>query len=437
MDKVSAVIVGAGHRAFTYASYAEEHPDKFEIVGVADPSPFRRRQAAERFGFGPENCFETAKELAKRGKIADAVINGTMDAYHVTTSIPLLEAGYDILLEKPFATSEKEMWELVDKVNNTGRKVMICHVLRYAPFYSGIKKRISGGEIGEIMNVQTNAHVSYHHMAVGYVRGKWNRDKTCGSSMLMAKCCHDLDIIIWLKSGVNPARVSSFGCNMFFNAEHAPTGSGTRCLADCRIEQDCLYSCKKHYIDHPERWAAYVWQELEEIEGLGVETQISSLKTDNPHGRCVWRCDNNVVDHQSVMIDFGDGCTATHNMVGGTARPMRSIHILGTDGEMQGVFENGKYVIRHINPRRGKEYSEERVDLKSTGDMQGERGGHGGGDLRLVADFVRMVRGENTSVSCTSIEDSINGHMVGFAADRAMAGKCVVELTNEQHQIVL
>ena len=133
--QITAIIVGAGHRAILYSLYALEHPDELKIVGVADPDPIRRKKVAEMHGFGEEMCFRSAEELAARPKLADAVINGTMDRQHVPTAVPLLRAGYDMLLEKPFAISEEEVNYLYKVVKETGRKVMICHVLRYAPFY--------------------------------------------------------------------------------------------------------------------------------------------------------------------------------------------------------------------------------------------------------------------------------------------------------------
>ncbi len=431
---VTAVIVGAGHRAVGYASYALEHPEELKIVGVADPVRLRREKAAERFDLKPAQRFEDAEALAAHGRIADAVINGTMDHQHVPTSLPTLEAGYDLLLEKPFATDEDQMWELVRTARRTGRKVMICHVLRYAPFYAMIRQRVVEGEVGKILNIQTKEHVSYHHMAVGYVRGKWNRRDRCHSSMLMAKSCHDLDIIAWMKSGVAPAAVSSFGALTHFRAENAPKGAGRRCLVDCPIEPDCLYSARKHYIDHPRRWWFYVWDGLEHMDEPTIEQKTEYLEADSPYGRCVWRCDNDVVDHQTVCVEFADGATASHNMVGGTSRPMRSIHILGTDGEIQGRLEDSRFVIRHIDPRPGHEYSEKEVDLNLDGDMHGAFGGHGGGDARLVADFVRFIRGEPRSISCTSLEDSVHGHQIGFAADRAMSERRVVELARRKGQ---
>ena len=425
---VTAIIVGAGHRSLHYASYAIAHPDELKIVGVADPVTRRREQVAAKYQIPEQHCFESAEELATQPRMADAVINGTMDHHHVPTSLPLLKAGYDLLLEKPLATSEVEMHQLARTTAETGRTVLICHVLRYAPFYRTVRELVLNGAIGDVINIQTTEHVSYHHMAVGFVRGKWNSKDRCRSSMLMSKCCHDLDLLAWMKSGISPISVASFGSNMFFRPERMPEGAGHRCLVDCEIEPDCLYSARKHYLDHPDRWSFYVWDTLEHIEHPSLAQKEASLKADNPYGRCVWRCDNDVVDHQSVVVSFADGSTATHNMVGGTARPSRSIHLLGTKGEIQGVFEESRIVVRHIDTAPGCEYTEETIDLNETGDMHGATGGHGGGDLRLVSDFVNTLRGLPRSISCTSLEDSLAGHSIGFSADRAMEEHAVVNI---------
>jgi len=426
---VEAIIVGAGHRSLLFASYSKAHPDELRIVGVADPIELRRRHVAELYGLSPDRCFESAEQLAQMPKMADAVINGTMDHQHVKTSLPLLAAGYDILLEKPFATHEEEMWALVDACREHDQKIMICHILRYDPFYTEVRKRVAAGQVGEIINIQTAEHVSYHHMAVSHVRGKWGRKDRCHSSMLLAKCCHDLDLIAWMMSGVAPLAVSSHGCNMQFRPEKAPEGAGTRCMVDCPIEADCLYSARKHYIDHPDRWEFYVWASIEDIPSPTLDDKIESLKTDNPFGRCVWRCDNDVVDHQSVAIEFENGATATHNMVGGASRPMRTIHIIGTRGEIQGIMEDGRFVVRNIDPRPGHEYSEEWVETDSDGpNDHGECGEHGCADAETMADFVRLIRGEPRAISSTSLDDSVNGHLMVFCADRAMEERRVVEV---------
>ena len=418
-QKIRAVIVGAGHRALAYAAYAQEHPNELAIVGVADPRPLRRQKVAELYGLSTDRCYATSEELAAAPRFADVAINGTMDHQHVPTSLPLLRAGYDLLLEKPFATTEAELWQLVEAARRNERTVVICHVLRYTPFYRAIRQKVVEGAIGEILSVQTVEHVSYHHMAVGFIRGKWAREDMAHSTMLMAKCCHDLDLITWMKSGIAPVSVTSQGSLMVFRPDKAPPGAGTRCLVDCPIEADCLYSARKHYIDHPERWSFYVWESLEHLEQPTIEDKIRSLATDSPYGRCVWHCNNDVVDHQVVTMAFEDGSTAVHNMVGGAAKASRAIHLIGTRGEIQGEFEASRFVVRRIDPRPGREYTEELVDLAVGGDMHGAFGGHGGGDLRLMADLMRLLRGEPPSISTTTLEDSVHGHLVGFAADRS------------------
>lgn len=426
---ITTIIVGAGHRALTYASYAKEYPEKFKVVGVVDPIEDRRKYVAELYGLGPEQCFSTAEELAAQPKLADTIINGTMDHQHVYTTVPLLKRGYDVLLEKPLAVNEEEMMELVNTAQSYGRKVMICHVLRYAPFYKSIKEKLLEGAIGEIINIQTAEHVSFHHMSTCYVRGKWRNEKQCHASMLLAKCCHDLDIIMWMQNGVAPKAVSSYGGIMQFTKDKKPANAGTRCLADCPIEDKCIYSAKKIFIDSPERWSFYVWDCFEYGKNPTLEEKIHSLKTDNIHGRCVWECDNDVVDHQSLIIEFENGSTASHNMIGGSAKGQRSIHIIGTLGEITGIFEDSKFTIRRISSGGDKDYDEEIVDLNATGGMTSNFGGHGGGDIRLVEDFVNYVRGEEPSVSCTSIKDSMYSHKTVFCAEKSRKNFINVDIT--------
>ncbi len=232
---VTAIIVGAGHRALVYSELAKTNPEDLKIVGVADPNPVRRKHCMEYFGFGEDMCFESAQKLAEKGKLADTVINGTMDEQHIETAIPLLNAGYDMLLEKPFAVNEKEMRELVECAKKNNSKVMICHVLRYTPFYYSIKERIANGEIGDIINIQTTEHVSYHHLSTSYVRGKWANSEKCHTTMLLAKCCHDIDLMMWFMSETKPVKISSFGSpnSDTTNLHRSNKGIGGLCVTSC------------------------------------------------------------------------------------------------------------------------------------------------------------------------------------------------------------
>lgn len=424
MDKkpITAIIVGAGHRALVYSQLARTNPEMLKIVGVADPNPVRRKHCMELFGFGEEMCFNSAAELAAKGRLANTVINGTMDQQHIETAVPLLNAGYDMLLEKPFAVCESEMRQLVESARKNNSKVMICHVLRYTPFYYGIKQKIADGEIGRIINIQTCNHVSYHHLSTSYIRGKWANSDICGTSMLLAKCCHDIDLMMWMMSETKPVKISSFGGKYQFRPENAPKGAGTVCMRDCPLVDDCVYSAKRLYIDHPDRWAFYVWDALEDIENPTIQDKINLMKSDSPYARCIYKCDNNVVDHQSVLVSFASGATGTHNMVGGSSQSLRKIHIIGTKGEIYGNFEESKFYVSKIDPSPNAHNGEcriEEVDLNVTGDMVGAYGGHGGGDERLTEDFVKFIRGDNPSLACTSVFDSVAGHLCVYLADES------------------
>lgn len=223
-------------------------------------------------------------------------------------------------------------------------------------------------------------------------------------------------------SETKPVSISSFGSKFQFKPENAPENAGTICMKDCPLVDECVYSTKRLYIDQPDRWSFYVWDALEGIENPTIDDKIALMKTDNPYARCIYKCDNNVVDHQSVLVNFASGATGTHNMVGGSAEPRINIHIIGTKGEIFGNFEESKFTVLKINPSpdaHNEECNVEEVDLRVTGDMVGAYGGHGGGDERLAEDFVKFIRGEQPSLACTSIFDSVAGHLCVYLADKS------------------
>ena len=420
---LEVAVVGAGHRSLIYASYALSHPERMKIVAVADPDDVRRAEFAEKFGIPAEGQFRFYQELAQQPRRADAIINGTLDRLHCQSSLPFLEKGYHVLLEKPIAPSEAEVMALLNAARENNVVLMICHVLRYAPFYVAIKELVAAGEIGEIVSIHLAENVSYHHMAVGFVRGKWNRsDET--TPMILAKCCHDLDILAWLMSGVEAKSVASFGSLQQFRPENAPPGSTPRCLDGCAIEDSCSHSARLNYVEQ-DLWGVYAWESLEYIENPTREQKLESLRADNPYGRCVWRCDNNVVDHQSVLVEFENGATATHDMFCATAKAGRNLHIVGTKGEIEGSMEDATLVVRHPDPHSRGRYSEREIEFP---DLRDDHGGHGGGDARLVADWVATLRGEGASRGVSRIEDSLTGHRIAFAAEQARIERRVVDL---------
>ena len=417
MKQIKVVMVGAGNRCNVYASYSLENPELMKVVGIVDPDPVRTKLMRERFNVPEENCFSTIEEFVARDKFADAVINGTMDHLHVVTSIPILKKGYDMLLEKPFAVNEEEMWELLKVANEENRKVIIGHVLRYTPYYTAIKNHILNGDIGEVTNIYLSERVSYHHLTNSYVRGKWASEKECHARMLLAKSSHDMDIMMWLMSETKPVKFSSFGSRFLFVEGKKPEGATERCM-DCPHMETCIYSAYLHYILQPNRWSQYVWKCIEGEGDVDIERKKQSLKTDNPYGRCVWDCDRGTnVESQTVIVNFENGALGTFNMMGGAAKGGRSIHVVGTKGEIEGFMESNKYILRKINPTETADYIEEEIDL--TEETMKCSGAHGGGDDNLTADFLRYLNGEEPSVSCTEINDSTRSHLSVFKAEEA------------------
>ncbi len=410
------IVVGMGVRSMIYAKIALTNPELLEIVGVVDVDERRREYARMTFGLDKANCFASVEELVAVPQFADAVINGTMDKLHVSTSLPLLRHGYDMLLEKPFAINEEEAEELLTCARETGRTVMVCHVLRYAPFYQRLKKAMESGEIGKVINIRMSAQINYFHESVSFVRGKYASAEICGSGMLLTKCSHDLDLMAWLMEPNTPRRISSVG-NMFqFVPENAPEGAGTRCLTDCPVERDCPYSARRLYVERPQRWADNVWHDSNMKRPESDEEKIAALSTeDNPYGACAYRCHTDIVDHQSLLIEYRDGATGTFSMTGGASISERRIHIIGTRGEIYGTFETGRFTISSIVPEAPEGRLQHVVDVTEA--QEGRH--HGGGDREVVLDFIAYLRGEPTSPGKTLLEDSVTGHRIVFLAEKS------------------
>ena len=407
---VTAIIVGAGHRSMIYASLADKAPQDLRIVGVADPNPHRRRMVMEKYGFSEDMCFTSAAELASKEKLADAIINGTMDNQHVETSIPLLERGYDVLLEKPFALNEEDALRLAACAKKNNRKVMICHVLRYAPFYYGIKERVARGDIGEIVNIQQVEHVSYHHMSVGYVRGKWANSKECQSSMLLSKSCHDMDILNFLV-GRKCLQISSFGSLKFFKKANQPAGAADRCM-ECKFADECTYSAKTFYFNRL-RSGAHHWP-LDVITNDMTEAGVTAALKNGPYGRCVFACDNDVVDNQVLNFLYEDGITGTMTMTAFSNEVCRQSEFRGTLGEITGDGHS-------IKVTRFGEAESTIYDVNAAG--QSLAGGHGGGDNGLMNDFVRAVAENDQSLLGATPDEMLAGHFMAFEAEKSRTAR--------------
>lgn len=406
---VTVAIVGAGSRGKGFADWVAAHPDRATVVAVAEPR--KRRQ------LGVEHVFEDWKELAARGRMADCVIVATQDHMHRDPVLAFAAQGYHILVEKPLAPTEAECREMVEAVERAGVIFAVGHVLRYTPYTKLVKSIVDSGRLGRIVSAQHLEPVGYWHQAHSFVRGNWRREDT-STFMLMSKSCHDLD---WLQHimGQPIARVSSFGSLSHFTAANRPAGAADRCL-DCppTVEAACPYSATRFYGGLLQRghrrWPLDVL--LDDFTPAALETALR----EGPYGRCVYACDNDVVDHQVALLEFADGATATFTMTGFTEIGHRKTRLMGTLGALEGDGEKLK-VFDFLTD------SHEVVDVAAS--SPDAAGGHGGGDAGLMDAFIRAVATGDTTPILSGPAATLNSHLAVFAAERARQTSAVVNLS--------
>ena len=417
MRKLKAALLGAGNRGQIYCDYALTCPEELEIVSVIDINPFKMNEAGDKYCVKDGMRFLSLDEFIKANVECDFVVNATMDEMHYETSMKLIEAGYNLILEKPITANLNELLDIERLAKKKEVKILVCHVLRYTPFYRTIKKIIDSGKIGKVINMQLNEHVWYGHFVNSYVRGKWRSEKACGSGLLLAKCCHDTDLICWLNNISEPKSISSFGSKSFFTESNAPEGATKYCY-QCPQQENCMFNAYKFQIEK-DFIPFYTWAGLNKpLEEITLEEKVEFL-TKDMYGQCVYKTDMDIVDRQCVSVEFQNGSTATLNMVGGTSKAGRHIHVICEYGEIVGYVEDGKFTLR-VFDRNEVTYTEEVIDCSKEyerGDGDNSVAGHYGGDYFLMKDAVRYFNGISESVSVTKIEDSLNGHYVCYAAE--------------------
>ncbi|MFC5800105.1 Gfo/Idh/MocA family protein [Streptomyces formicae] len=406
MPPVSLLVVGAGDRGTGHARWALDHPDRATVVAVAEPRDVRRTRFAETHGIAPENAVADWKDLVVRGRIADAVLICTPDRLHVEPAAAFAALGYHIMLEKPMALDETACREIVAAVERAGVMLAVGHVLRYTPYTRTLKQLVDSGRIGDIISVQHLEPVGFWHQAHSFVRGNWRRHDE-STSMLMAKSCHDLD---WLQYviGSPPARVSSFGRLSHFTAANRPADAADRCT-DCSVEAHCPYSARRLYGGMLDR-GEHVWPLSVVVDDFTPPALDEALRT-GPYGRCVYACDNDVVDHQVVAMEFPGGATATFTMTAFTELTNRRTRIFGTRGELTG---DGETIRVYDFLTR----TEETVTPTGHGEMTAA-GGHGGGDAGLMDAFVGAVATGDRTLVTSGPRDSLASHLAVLAAERA------------------
>ncbi|MHA1292908.1 MAG: Gfo/Idh/MocA family oxidoreductase [Promethearchaeota archaeon] len=461
-NPLTAILIGAGNRGLTiYGRYAEKNSDKLKFIAVAEPIETRRKKFAEIHNIPSNYCYKTWEDLLTEKKIADIAIICTQDQLHTEPTIKALELGYDVLLEKPMAHTLKDNVRIVKKVEETGRILGVGHVLRYTDFFSTIYNSIQNGLIGNIVNITHRENVGWFHMAHSFVRGNW-RNKESSSPMILAKCCHDLDLLYWIVGSL-PRKISSVGNLLHFRKENAPKGAPKYCLDGCPARDICLYYAPRIYIDiepilqvidkgenklfkffgnlrrkHlrilriftiliPLLKQLRYWREwpVEPLyhgheEDFSDEAKMKILKT-SPYGRCVYHCDNNVVDHQLVTIEFENGVTANLTMHGFGDNDGRTLRIDGTKGTLIGEFSMSGMKIIFYDHFSGKEKI---IYKQKLGISMAQ---HGGGDTKLIDAFINSIV-KNESQTLTNAKASFESHLMAFAAEESRLKNIVVNM---------
>ncbi|RXJ00690.1 gfo/Idh/MocA family oxidoreductase [Anaerobacillus alkaliphilus] len=403
MTTISLAVIGAGNRGNIYSDFATLFPEKFKVVAVAEPNQERREEFVKKHKIDRNKVFESYETLLEKEKISDAVIVTTQDHDHYQPVIKALDKGYHVLVEKPMSPNLNECYEMVLKAKEKNRLLLLGYVLRYTPFFQKLKQLLANGVIGTPRHISIDMNVAYWHQAHSFVRGNWRNSKA-SSPMILAKSCHDFDIIQYLLDSTC-RKISSFGDLLHFSKENAPIGSSERCI-DCLVEDDCPYSAKKIYLQENTDWPVNTIS-----TDLSFEGRRKALEQ-GPYGRCVYRCDNDVVDHQVVTMEFANNATATLTMSGFTEKLERHVKVLGTHGEIYGELKSNKLVVKRF--AKGEEIYEV---TPSTFGM------HAGGDFGLMEQFWTSL----TAKEMRNAEDTILSHLYAHIAEASrLRGETIV-----------
>ncbi|XP_010873960.2 uncharacterized protein zgc:154075 [Esox lucius] len=418
VSPVDVIVVGAGSRGETYSCYASLHPERMRVVGVADPRDFAREKLQKQHRVADNNLFVDWRDIVEREKFADAVFICTPDRHHKDPAVALAKKGYHILLEKPMAVSAEDCAEIVRTCIQSGVMLTVCHVLRYDPVIRKIKVLLDSGVIGDVAHIQHLEPVGFFHFAHSFVRGNW-RNEAESSFSLLAKSCHDIDLIHHWAGGRSCLKVSSFGSLSHFRKENKPTGAADRCL-DCPVEKDCSYSARKIYLDRVKQgcvgWPVSV---ICPSSIPDIESVTEALKS-GPYGRCVYQCDNDVCTNQVVNMEFEGGLTAAFSMVAFTKDICnRRTTIYGSKGELS-YDGNEIRVFDFLTGKATKHMAETRAP-EAFGLC-----GHGGADYHLVEAFISAVVSGDSSLILSGPEETLLSHKLVFEAERARLESKVV-----------
>jgi len=417
MKKLTGIVIGAGSRGKCYSDVMGDIPEKFQIVGVAEPVEAKRNYFKEKFSIPAENCYDDWKPILEREKFADFAIISTLDRLHLEPALKAISLKYHLLLEKPVCPEAEECIAIERAAKEHGVKVVVCHVLRYTSIFKKLKEIIDSGRLGNIMSINHEECVGNTHQSHSFVRGNWgNSDES--SVMLLQKSCHDLDILQWL-IGKKCKKIQSFGTLSYFIEKNAPEGSTERCTDGCPHAETCPYSTQKLYMDSTTDFAEWFRSVVAQCPNPSDEQVYNALQT-TQYGKCVYKCNNNVVDHQTVNMLFEDDITITFTM-NAFNKGGRFIHIFGTKGELHAAIDGNS----PIEIYDFETLETEKIEM--TG-KDGITGGHAGGDTGIVDAFYGYLTDELTADDVSEIGISCQNHMLVFAAEHSRKTNTVVDI---------
>ncbi len=400
---MKVAILGYGGRGEVYANSIKQMGS--QVVAICDPQTTRKQFALDKYGLSDKDFYTSEDEFFSKGKIADVLVISTMDTLHCGHFLKAMDAGYDVLLEKPIGMSMEECELMLEKQKKTNNKVVVCHVLRYTPFWNTLKDIVDSKEYGEVINVRMVEDIGYYHYAHSFVRGNW-RNEELSAPLILAKNCHDLDIIAWVL-GKKCLKVNSIGDVRYFKPEHAPEGSADYCV-DCKCADTCPYNAFKIYNN-----AVY-----EDIAGCARHGRLGSTPEEinknlsdknNLFGRCVFKCDNDLVDNQFATMVFEDNISVNLLSTAFTEDIHRKIDIYCTNGFIERL-PNGNFGCTKF----GGEYKEVVVPV-----LEGGYKHHGGGDIGIIKSLIDYIDKGIVSRDISSLEMSMQSHKMGFLMEKS------------------
>lgn len=417
MEKLKVILIGAGGRGKGYTNIMLNLKEKFQVVGVAEPIEARREYIKKRHNIDDAHCFESWEQILALPKFADIAIIATMDRMHFEPTMKAISLKYDLLLEKPIAPTPEECVQITKYAQEQNVKIMVCHVLRYTAYYNALKNFLKSGKLGKIMNIDHIEGVGNTHQSHSFVRGNWGNSER-SSGMLLQKCCHDMDILQWLVEE-EVEEIHSFGATTHFTKENAPEGAPKRCIEGCPAQDTCYYNAMKLYLKD---WKNLWFRDACARKSNPTDEEVEEALRNGDYGRCVYQCDNDVVDHQTVNMKFGGGITAVHTM-SAFCKGGRRTTIMGTKGELYTEMEGDKFEFFSFETRET-----ESCKMSETTSAEGIVGGHGGGDEGIVNALYDYVTGALSASEVSEIEISCKNHMIVFAAEEARTQNKVVDV---------